>query len=339
MEKNVKQVSPFPVGEKNEAYARYFTGQSYLAPLTTNAALNCPVSNVTFEPGCRNNWHSHTQGQILIVVGGVGCYQEKDRPARRLLPGDVVEIAPNVVHWHGATPDSWFTHLSITPNPQQNLSTWLSPVTDEEYTAATACNQSFAPLSEKQEAMALIAASTALVDIPCLKMAVNAGLDAGLTLNEIREIAVQLYAYCGFPRALNALNAIAEVAGERAATGRQVLPGKTCTAIPVAKSSYELGSANQHALFGIAQGPLTRDASSEQIIHYYLRAHLFGDIFARDVLDWKTREFVTVAALSVMSGCEAQLHSHLGAAERQGNSREELEALMAFAQSRMNMNL
>lgn len=105
--------------------------------MTQNDELNCPVSNVTFEPGCRNNWHSHTGGQILIAVGGRGYYQEKGKNARLLLPGDVVEIAPDVVHWHGAAPDSWFSHLAIECNPETNQNTWLEPVDDQAYAEAT----------------------------------------------------------------------------------------------------------------------------------------------------------------------------------------------------------
>lgn len=133
-----ENISPFPVGEKNPPVnAQYFIGQSYLAPLTQNKALNCPVYNVTFEPACRNNWHSHTGGQILIAVGGKGFYQEKGKPARLLQPGDVVEIAPDVIHWHGAAPDSWFSHLAIECNPQTNKNSWYEPVDDEQYTLAT----------------------------------------------------------------------------------------------------------------------------------------------------------------------------------------------------------
>lgn len=104
--------------------------------MTTSKELNVPMSNVTFEPGCRNNWHSHTGGQLLIAVGGAGYYQERGKAARRLLPGDVVEIAPNVEHWHGAAPDSWFSHLAIACNPQTNQNTWLEVVNDEEYAEA-----------------------------------------------------------------------------------------------------------------------------------------------------------------------------------------------------------
>ena len=130
-------VSAFPRGGENTAYAKYFSGKSYLAPLTGDKRLRVPVSNVTFEPGCRNNWHRHTGGQLLIAVGGVGFYQERGREARKLLPGDVVEIPPDVDHWHGAAPDCWFAHLAVECNPETNKNTWLEPVSDADYKNAT----------------------------------------------------------------------------------------------------------------------------------------------------------------------------------------------------------
>lgn len=132
----VPKISDFPLGSENTAYAQYFSGKSWVARLTQMGELNVPISNVTFEPGCRNNWHSHTGGQILIAVGGVGYYQERGKAAIRMMPGDVIEIGPNVEHWHGAAPDSWFSHLAIACNPQTNENTWLEPVGDEEYAVA-----------------------------------------------------------------------------------------------------------------------------------------------------------------------------------------------------------
>lgn len=124
----------FPIGEPNTAYAKYFIGNSYLAPLTSEQV---PVSNVTFEPGCRNNWHIHHAktggGQMLICVGGRGWYQEWGKPARLLLPGDVVNIPAGVKHWHGATADSWFAHLALAVPGEQTSNEWLEPVSDEEY--------------------------------------------------------------------------------------------------------------------------------------------------------------------------------------------------------------
>ena len=99
----------FPQGSPNTVAGQYFSGASYLCPLSD---MGVSVSNVTFEPSCRNNWHSHTGGQLLVAVSGRGYYQAKGEPARELLPGDVVEIGPGVVHWHGAAPDSWFSHLA-----------------------------------------------------------------------------------------------------------------------------------------------------------------------------------------------------------------------------------
>ncbi|MFT3919254.1 cupin domain-containing protein [Cloacibacterium sp.] len=136
MNTDIPKISDFPTGEENTGFAQYFTGKSYLAPLTSNKDLNVPLSNVTFEPSCRNNWHSHTGGQLLIVVGGEGLYQERGKPARHLKVGDIVEIAPYVEHWHGATATSWFSHLATNGNPQTNQNTWLEAVSDEVYKEA-----------------------------------------------------------------------------------------------------------------------------------------------------------------------------------------------------------
>ncbi len=121
----------FPQGELNTAYARYFIGNSYLAPLLSEGL---PMSNVTFEPRCRNNWHIHHKGgQILICVGGEGWYQEWEKPARKLRPGDVVNIPAEVKHWHGATAGSWFQHIAIAVPAEDASTEWLEPVTDEVY--------------------------------------------------------------------------------------------------------------------------------------------------------------------------------------------------------------
>ncbi len=125
----------FPVGEPNP-YGQFFVGQSYLAPVS---AEQVPVFNVTFEPGCRNNWHIHRAksggGQILIGVGGRGYYQEWGREPVEILPGTVINIPANVKHWHGAAPDSWFSHLAVEVAGEETAAEWLEPVDAEAYEA------------------------------------------------------------------------------------------------------------------------------------------------------------------------------------------------------------
>ena len=124
----------FPIGQKNDAYAKYFKGQSYLAPV---AGKEFPIFNVTFEPGCRNNWHIHHAdkggGQMLICVGGRGYYQEWGKDPIEMTAGTVITIPANAKHWHGAAPDSWFSHLAFEIPGENPSNEWLEPVTDEEY--------------------------------------------------------------------------------------------------------------------------------------------------------------------------------------------------------------
>lgn len=127
----------FPIGQPNDAYARYFTGRSYLAPLSEEQV---GVYNVTFEPGCRNNWHiRHAKtggGQILICVSGRGFYQEWGKQAQELFPGDVINIPAGVKHWHGATPYSWFSHLAVEVPGEEAENEWLESVDEAAYMGA-----------------------------------------------------------------------------------------------------------------------------------------------------------------------------------------------------------
>ena len=123
----------FPRGEENEAFAAYFIGQSYLSPLTSEGVA---ISNVTFEPGCRNNWHIHHAssggGQILLATAGSGWYQAEGEEPVSLEPGSVVVVPAGRKHWHGAKSDSWFTHLAIAVPGEDTSNEWLEPVTDDE---------------------------------------------------------------------------------------------------------------------------------------------------------------------------------------------------------------
>ena len=124
----------FPIGAPNDGFAQYFSGKSFLAPVSISQV---GVFNVTFEPGCRNNWHIHHAksggGQILICVAGRGYYQEEGKEAIEMNPGDCINIPANVKHWHGAAPDEWFSHLAIEVSGEDTSNEWCELVTDEEY--------------------------------------------------------------------------------------------------------------------------------------------------------------------------------------------------------------
>lgn len=127
----------FGIGQPNDAYAKYFIGQSYLNPLTKAGEPTIGIANVTFEPKCRNNWHKHNAtkggGQILICTDGEGWYQEEGKAPVSLVPGTVITIPANTKHWHGAKANSWFSHIAFDVPGENTSNEWLEPVTDEEY--------------------------------------------------------------------------------------------------------------------------------------------------------------------------------------------------------------
>ena len=180
-------------------------------------------------------------------------------------------------------------------------------------------------LSAKQQAIAPISAATAVGDIPKLNLALNQGLDAGLTLSETKEILVQMYAYTGFPRSLNALGEMMKVVDARKQRGVQDAPGREPAPVPQGQALLELGTANQTKLIGApARGPLYEFSP---VIDEYLKSHLFGAMFARDNLDWPSRELATVGALAAMPGAESQLQSHVGFSMNVGLTAPQLRQL------------
>lgn len=134
MNNEIEKAGIFGLGKPNDAFAQYFIGQSYLNPVTTEGI---GIFNVTFEPGCRNNWHIHHAakggGQILLCMSGRGWYQAWGEEARELHPGDAVVIPPEVKHWHGAAKDSWFAHLAVEVPGEDPSNEWCEPVSNEEY--------------------------------------------------------------------------------------------------------------------------------------------------------------------------------------------------------------
>lgn len=314
--------------------ADYFTGQVRVDPLfPASSEINASAAYVTFEPGARSAWHTHPAGQRLVVVSGIGLTQEWGKPVQHIHPGDVVICPPGVKHWHGAAATTAMTHLAMSGAVDGKSVEWLEHVSDEQYSAAQspvtlqtkpAASET---LSARQQAIPLIAAAMATSDLPRLSAALNEGLDGGLSISEAKEILVQLYAYSGFPRSLNALGELMKVVEARKQSGIQDAAGREPSrAIPSGDALLAVGKANQTQIAGApVQGHLFDFAP---VINQYLQGHLFGAIFERDNLDWQSRELATVGALAATPGVEAQLRSHMAASIRVGLTESQLRQLI-----------
>ena len=300
-------------------------------------------ATVTFSAGARTAWHTHPLGQTLIVVEGLGLVQQQGQPARVIRPGDIVTIPPHVRHWHGAGPSGPMVHVAIAEKENGTAVTWQDKVTERDYRAALvdaglpladapqATSARTPPRSEtltaRQRAIVLTGAFMAASDMPRLNAALNQGLDDGLTVSEAKEVLVQLYAYAGFPRSLNALGELLKVVDLRKQQGTHDAQGREPSR-PVATGNelVAVGQANQSEISGgPVQGPVFEFAP---VINQFLQAHLFGDIFERDNLDWQSRELATVGALAATPGAQAQLRSHMRASLRVGLTAQQLQQLV-----------
>lgn len=200
-------------------------------------------------------------------------------------------------------------------------------------TASQAQTTIHSGLNAKQQGMATIAAFTARGDLERLKTALHEGLDAGLTVNEIKEILVQMYAYCGFPRSLNGITTFMSVLEEREAKGIKDEPGRGANPLPADKSRLELGAEIQTRLLGApASGGVFAFAPA---IDAFLKDHLFGDIFGRDNLDFQSREIATIAALASMNGVNSQLRSHFNVGLNVGLTEAQLKSLITVLEARV----
>lgn len=334
---------PYPLGDKFSPNPN-FTGEVWLAPLSGKKELNVPMTNVTFEPGCRNSWHSHKAGQLLIATAGIGYYQEKGKPARRLFPGDIVEIAPDVVHWHGAATDSWFAHIAITANPQDNAAVWLSPVSDAEYLEATTeveCRYAEANkvLTSREQAIVAVASYTGKSDLEHLKAAFVRALEAGMTINEVNEVLIHAYAYCGFPRSLRAIQTFMRLVDERKANGIKDKVGREASVITDSGNRYERGRDVLAEISGVpADAPKAGYALFAPVIERFLKEHLFADLFERDLLTYRERELATVSILAGVGGVEPMFKSHAAICLHLGIMPEQLSALLNIVETNLGKN-
>jgi 4-carboxymuconolactone decarboxylase len=310
----------------------YFTGEVQVEMLFPgNDTAHYSGAYVTFQPGARTAWHLHPAGQHMVVTSGVALTGTRDGKIIEFEVGDTVWCPPNIDHWHGATPDAAMTHLVITGSLDGENVIWKEKVSDAAYYGRHHRKQKAAvsihALSAKQQAIVPIAAFTANGDLESLKAAIRAGLNAGLSINEIKEVQIHLYAYAGFPRALNGLATLMTVVDERKAEGLSDPTGQEASPFPEHKTSLEVGKEVQTELVGRpVSGPLFNFAPD---INQLLQSHLFGDLFARDTLDYQSREIATVSALASLDGVDAQLKSHIAIASNVGLTEIQITELAA----------
>jgi 4-carboxymuconolactone decarboxylase len=317
------------------------------------------ISNVTFEPGCRNNWHIHRKGgQILLCTAGYGWYQEEGKPAQALRPGDVVNIPPDVKHWHGAAKDSWFSHLALTVPVQGGSTDWLEPVIDEVYlkleadieradksenvmrklgVSDTSLNIEFPEFSaiknrflygevwqqgamdEKLRSLVVIAALLT-VEGTDLEEQLHAALKLGLRPSELQEVFHQAAPYIGLPKTEKGLVTLGKVFQNEGID----LPLDSNATVSE-ENRLEKGIEAQKAIFGGTIDDMRTNAPDDlKFIQDYLSAYCFGDTYTRKGLDLKTRELLTFVCLASLGDCAGQLRSHTAGNLAVGNGRDVL---------------
>lgn len=319
--------------------AEYFTGKVRVDPLFP-ATEFAPFAGgrVTFEPGARSAWHIHPTGQHLLVIGGVGLTQQWGGTIEEIREGDVVSCPQGIKHWHGATPTTSMTHIAVTGSVKGRNVQWLEQVTDEQYQGKRRVEQMNPDqaLTPRQQAIVPIAAFSANGDVEKLRAALHDGLSAGLTVNEIKEILVQMYAYAGFPRSLNGINTFMSVIDERQAKGIKDEVGKAASPVPPDLNRSRYGAEVRAKLLGQEVIPPPRGYQLfVPVIDTFLKEHLFADIFARDVLGFQERELATISALAGMTGTAAQLQTHLGIAMNTGLTEAQMRGYIAVMQAKV----
>lgn len=321
-----------------KAPAENFTGNVRVKTLfIPNDSVDFFGAYVNFEPGARSVWHIHSTGQYLLVTDGVGWTQQWGGPIEEIRSGDVIWCPAGVKHWHGASSSSTMTHIALVKVGDGQNVEWLEKVSDKQYNISnlsisqvqTTNNQ---VLNAKQQGIITIAAFTANGNLEKLKSALNEGLNAGLTVNEIKEILVQMYAYAGFPRSLNGISTFRTVLEEREGKGIKDEVGKEASPLPSNKSSIELG---REVLTNLIGRPNTAMVNFVPIMDEFLKGHLFGDIFGRDILDYQSRELATISALASIESVSPQLQGHFHVAFNIGVTEVQIRSLISVIEAKV----
>lgn len=308
-----------------DASADYFTGKANFAPLPKIPTNDENYAIVNFDAGTINNWHTHSQGQYLIITEGEGRVQEWGKPVQIVKKGDVVWCPPNVKHWHGAGEKTPMSHIAIIPNASNNKTEWLEKVDLPKVEKSVEHIQK-EPLTQRQLAIVPIASLIAMGEVEKLNPVLEDALAKGMSVSEIKEIFVHIQAYVGFPRALNGLITFNNLLKSRAEKGINDPKGKTPNnANP--SDFYRLG---EQTLRDMGSGAIISNEPlfGSEGMDYALKANLFGYLFSRDNLSFVDREIVVVSALSVLGGVDGQLSSHLRNTNGLGVNKTELDKII-----------
>ena len=320
-------ISPYTQHHWISAPSDHFSGPARFTRLPEIPHSPDGSALVEFEAGTITDWHTHSQGQYLIVTEGEGRTQEWGKPIQTIQKGDVIWCPPNVKHWHGAGEYSKMSHIAISPNAKANQATWLEKVALPQADAKADLQKisQTTPLTDKQLAMVPIAFYATRGDLVQLKPALAQGLASGLTVNELREIFAHQYAYAGFPRALNGLLTLQNLLKERAEQGIQDTPGDAPKHTGHS-DYYALGTHTLNTLSGRDNSAVLWQFDG---VDYALKAHLFGYLFSRDNLSALNRELVTVSTLAGLETVQPQLRSHLTILNNLGLNETELQRIIS----------
>lgn len=334
-EKPTQQITRIDQHTIQQAPAANFSGSAHFSRLPTMPSHgDVAPATVTFAPNTVTNWHIHPHGQYLIVIEGEGRTQEWGKPIQQIYKGDTIWCPPGIKHWHGASEHSAMTHIALSPVSKDNQQvTWLEKV---ELPKATAAKKTPAQkiaqgeLTPKKLSLIPIAAFTATGNMERLKPALVKGLDAGLTVNEIKEALAHQYAYAGFPRSLNGMLAFRSLLEQRQQQGIEDVQGATPSSLASDTNYYQLGNETLAQLNKIpleqSSKPLFENFSPT--IDHALKAHLFGYLFSRDNLGYLERELVVVSTLAALGDVNAQLTSHLRITRNLGVDNIQMQRIM-----------
>ncbi len=360
MKENV-DFSVWPKGELNSAYAQYFIGNSYLAPV---GGPNSGLVNVTFEPRCRNNWHIHHRSvQVLVCVAGHGWYVEEGKEPLAMHPGTVVAIPAEAKHWHGAAKDSWFQHLTYMTKVEKGASNeWLEPVTDAEYEKLPASQQLLSAtdgeymdrfekfafgevvdqvkgrLDNHTRYICYLATLLGCQGIDEYRQQLPAALDNGVTPVEVKEIVYQATAYLGMGRVRPFLTATNDILAQHGIS--LPLTSQTQTTMD---NRREKGTQAQVDCFGEGMRNFWQSGPADsRHINFWLADNCFGDYYTRTGLEphngsektvgksaMALRELITFCFLAAQGGCEPQLKGHIAGNYHVGNTKDLLIAVVS----------